>query len=166
MNWPGTIFEKPAVGRWAAIVLAVAALVADPPPAAAEDFTRIQDHGAWDIERAFVELERLRMEIRRLSGLAGAQAELLAWRGSGFPGWVPGGDRSAAEGPCHPPLPGGARLHGEPPPGRRRRRRSGLVRAWRALVLLCAAVVSGCAMPAPEPPAAPAPRGPIRPRRA
>ena len=83
MNWPGTIFEKPALGRWAAVVLAVAALAlalaAIRTPAAAEDLTRIQDSEAWDIERAFVELERLRMEIRTLSGLAGAQAELLAW---------------------------------------------------------------------------------------
>ena len=83
MNWPGTIFEKPAVGRWAASVLAVAALAVAVAvirtPAAAEDLTRLQDREAWDIERAFVELERLRMEIRTLSGLAGAQAELLAW---------------------------------------------------------------------------------------
>ena len=79
MNWPGTIFKKPALGRWAAIVLAVAALAVAPPPVAAEGLTRIQDREAWDIERAFVELERLRMEIRTLSGLAGAQAELLAW---------------------------------------------------------------------------------------
>ena len=83
MNWPGTIFEKPALGRWAASVLAVAALAvavaAIRTPAAAEDLTRLPDRGAWDIERAFVELERLRMEIRTLSGLAGAQAELLAW---------------------------------------------------------------------------------------
>ena len=79
MNWPGTIFKKPALGRWAAIVLAVAALAAAPPPVAAEDLTRIQDREAWDIERAFVELERLRMEIRTLSGLAGAQTGLLAW---------------------------------------------------------------------------------------
>ena len=28
------------------------------------------------------------------------------------------------------------------------------MRAWGALVLLCAAAVSGCAIPAPEPPAA------------
>ena len=68
MNWPGTMFKKPALGRWAAIVLAVAALAAAPPPVAAEDLTRIQDREAWDIVRAFVELEWLRMEIRTLSG--------------------------------------------------------------------------------------------------
>ena len=34
------------------------------------------------------------------------------------------------------------------------------MRAWGALVLLCAAAVSGCAMPAPEPPAAAAPARP------
>ena len=34
---------------------------------------------AWDSERAFVELERLRAEIVTLRSLAGAQAALLDW---------------------------------------------------------------------------------------
>ena len=34
---------------------------------------------AWDRERAFVEMERLRAEIVTLSGLGAAQKELLLW---------------------------------------------------------------------------------------
>ena len=34
---------------------------------------------SWSAERAFVELERLRAEVRTLRALAGAQAALLAW---------------------------------------------------------------------------------------
>ena len=47
----------------------------------------------------------------------GLECRTRLWprRGSGFPGRVPGGGGSAAERPRHPPLPGGARLHGEPP---------------------------------------------------
>ena len=34
---------------------------------------------AWDMERAFVEMERLRAEVAVLKGIAAAQAALLAW---------------------------------------------------------------------------------------
>ena len=47
--------------------------------AVAQDRAAPREREAWDLERAFVELERLRAEIVTLRGLAGAQAALLAW---------------------------------------------------------------------------------------
>ena len=40
---------------------------------------RIAEGRAWDMERAFGELERLQAEVALLRGLARAQAALLAW---------------------------------------------------------------------------------------
>ena len=64
---------KPAPCRVAALAMALAAATAMPFPihaGAAE---------VWDAERAVAGMEQLRAEIRVLTGLAAAQAELLAW---------------------------------------------------------------------------------------
>ena len=37
------------------------------------------ESAAWDLERAFVEMERLQAEVAVLKGIARAQAALLAW---------------------------------------------------------------------------------------
>ncbi len=68
--------------RSVAAVLAVMTAVTV-PPSAAQDATADADGGAWDSERAFVELERLEAEVRTLRALAGAQAALLAWNREG-----------------------------------------------------------------------------------
>ena len=59
----------------AAMVLAAALVLVSvmPVPAWAGD------KEAWDVERAFVEMERLQAEIVVLRALSGAQAALLAW---------------------------------------------------------------------------------------
>ena len=54
-------------------------LVSMAAPAAARDGAPAGESEAWDSERAFVELERLRAEIVTLRSLAGAQAALLDW---------------------------------------------------------------------------------------
>ena len=64
---------KPAPCRVAALAMALAAATAMPFPihaGAAE---------VWDAERAVAGMEQLRAEIRVLTGLAAAQAGLLAW---------------------------------------------------------------------------------------
>ena len=64
---------KPAPCRLVAlaIVLAAATAISFPVHAGAAE--------AWDAERAVAGMERLRAEIRVLTGLAAAQAGLLAW---------------------------------------------------------------------------------------
>ena len=47
--------------------------------AARPAMNRADPAAAWDRERAFVEMERLRAEIVTLSGLGAAQKELLLW---------------------------------------------------------------------------------------
>ena len=66
-----------AVGAMAFAVSAMAA--ASGWLAAAEEPLSVKESESWDSERAFIEMERLRMEIRVLRGLASAQAALLAW---------------------------------------------------------------------------------------
>ena len=41
--------------------------------------TLVPESAAWDLERAFVEMERLQAEVAVLKGIARAQAALLAW---------------------------------------------------------------------------------------
>lgn len=51
-------------------------------PSAAQDRaaeTLGPSNAAWDTERAFAEMERLRAEVAVLKGIAAAQAALLAW---------------------------------------------------------------------------------------
>ena len=57
------------------MALAAAFALALAAPGAAE----AGEDGAWDRERAFVEMERLQAEIGVLRALAGAQTALLAW---------------------------------------------------------------------------------------
>ena len=61
------------------LFVALAVAGAATTQAAAQDRAPLRQSEAWDLERAFVELERLRAEIVTLRGLAGAQAALLAW---------------------------------------------------------------------------------------
>ena len=56
-----------------ALAAALSLVAAMPGPAGAGE------GDAWDMERAFVEMERLQAEIGVLRALAGAQAALLAW---------------------------------------------------------------------------------------
>ena len=65
--------------RVLSVLLVVLTAAAAMTQAAAQDPTPIGESEAWDLERAFVELERLRAEIVTLRGLAGVQAALLAW---------------------------------------------------------------------------------------
>ena len=61
------------------LFVALAVAGAATTQAAAQDRAPVRQSEAWDLERAFIELERLRTEIVTLRGLAGAQAALLAW---------------------------------------------------------------------------------------
>ena len=64
--------------EWAhACALALAFVSLGVSPAGAQE--RDSESTAWDTERAFVEMERLRAEVAVLKGIAAAQAALLAW---------------------------------------------------------------------------------------
>ena len=63
--------------RAAAWALGTLLMLGAPAPAAAQE--RAAETGAWDLERAFVEMERLQGEVAVLRGIARAQAALLAW---------------------------------------------------------------------------------------
>ena len=64
--------------EWArACALALAFVPLAVSPAGAQE--RVSESAAWDMERAFVEMERLRAEVAVLKGIAAAQAALLAW---------------------------------------------------------------------------------------
>ena len=65
--------------RRGACVLATVLLWMGMAQAGAQNSSPIPADEAWDAERAAVEMERLRTEIRILGGLAGAQAALEAW---------------------------------------------------------------------------------------
>ena len=56
----------------AILSMAATAAIAQDRPAPAES-------AAWNMERAFVEMERLQAEVTLLKGIAGVQAALLAW---------------------------------------------------------------------------------------
>ena len=58
---------------------AVAMLLVSMAAATAIAQERSPESAAWDLERAFVEMERLQAEVAVLKGIAGAQAALLAW---------------------------------------------------------------------------------------
>ena len=71
---------KGVAGRVLAIgLIATLAVVGRPPPVWGESKSSVNHGEAWDMERAFAEMERLRSEIRVLRGLAGAQEALLMW---------------------------------------------------------------------------------------
>ncbi len=71
---------KGVAGRVLAIgLIAALAVVGRPLPVWGESESSVSRGEAWDSERAFIELERLRAEIRLLRGLGQAQAALLAW---------------------------------------------------------------------------------------
>ena len=63
--------------RALAFVMLLASMAAQ--PSAAQEGVPPVESLAWDLERAFVEMERLRAEIAVLKGIAPAQAALLAW---------------------------------------------------------------------------------------
>ena len=65
----------PESARACALALAFVSLAMS--PAAAQQ--RLSGSAAWDMERAFEELERLQAEVALLRRLGEAQAELLAW---------------------------------------------------------------------------------------
>ena len=67
----------PGWARVLGVAMALAWMAA--VPVAAQEWPAVGGAEAWDSERAFVEMERLRAEIGVLRGLAGAQAALLAW---------------------------------------------------------------------------------------
>ena len=64
-------------GSARACALAVALVLPAMSSAAAQEPD--PEKGAWDMERAFEELERLEAEVALLRRLGEAQAELLAW---------------------------------------------------------------------------------------
>ena len=59
--------------------LAMAIVSMTATAATAEDRLAPAESAAWDMERAFVEMERLQAEVAVLKGIARAQAALLAW---------------------------------------------------------------------------------------
>ena len=66
------------LSEWSrACALALAFISLGESPAGAQE--RVSESAAWDMERAFVEMERLRVEVAVLKGIAAAQAALLAW---------------------------------------------------------------------------------------
>ena len=73
-----------ATAAWLSRIAGIAALAAALgcaaalPAALAQDPAGVAGVEAWNSERAFSGMERLRAEIRLLNGLAGAQAALLA----------------------------------------------------------------------------------------
>jgi len=66
-------------GRARACALATAIVTVTATAAIAEDRLPPAEGAAWDLERAFVEMERLQAEVAVLKGIARAQAALLAW---------------------------------------------------------------------------------------
>ena len=63
--------------RALAFVMLFASMAAQ--PSAAQEGVPPVESLAWDMKRAFVEMERLRAEVAVLKGIAAAQAALLAW---------------------------------------------------------------------------------------
>ena len=64
--------------EWARVcALALAFVPLAVSPAGAQE--RVSESTAWDMERAFEELERLQAEVAVLKGIAAAQAALLTW---------------------------------------------------------------------------------------
>ena len=75
---PWHAVRRVALRAMACAAAALLILAAAPPPGA-QDGAPLADDGAWDLERGFVELERLQTETAMLRGLAAAQAALLVW---------------------------------------------------------------------------------------